>query len=301
MNAVLGTRGSDLALWQARHIQQLLQTQAGLQVRIEVIRTAGDRRQDISLAAMPGKGFFTKEIEDALLQGRIDLAVHSHKDLPTEQPPGLEVAAVPGRGSAAECLLVHPRAWRDGGAWPVRAEARVGTGSARRAAQIRAASPGAEIHDLRGNVPTRVGKLRDGQYDAIVLARAGLDRLGLNTDPLLVHEFPPHQFVPAPAQGALAVQIRSGPQARGQDRQLAAAVLRIHHEQTAACVVAERLLLAALEGGCQLPLGAYATCDGGRIRLLAVLAYPGGLLRRCDVTRDDPQAAAQAAYEDLTR
>jgi hydroxymethylbilane synthase len=297
---VLGTRGSELALWQARHVQQLLRDQAQLDVRLQIIRTAGDRVQEVSLAAIDGKGFFTKEIEEALLRRDIDLAVHSHKDLPTASPADLEVVAVPARGPVADCLLVRPEYWQEDLRWPVRPGARLGTGSARRAAQIRALCPEVAIADLRGNVPTRIRKLQQGQYDAIVLAKAGLVRLGLAIDPLRLHEFAPEQFIPAPAQGALAIQMRGGPRLDQQDCRLREAVGRLHDQDTALCVEAERLLLAALEGGCHLPLGAFATRTGGRLRLVAALGVAGGTLRRSDVTGTDPPAVAAAAHQELT-
>jgi hydroxymethylbilane synthase len=296
---VLGSRGSDLALWQARHVQALLQDHASLASEIRIIRTAGDRISDVSLASLPGKGFFTREIEAALLGGEIDLAVHSHKDLPTESPPGLTIAAVPERGEVAECLLVRPEAWIDAHDLPLRDAAVVGTGSARRRDQLLALRPDLEIRDLRGNVPTRVRKAVAGEYDAVVLAKAGLVRLGLDTRPLLVHEFPPMVFVPAPAQGALALQTRLENEADPREQQLHQALARLHHAPSALCVRAERLLLAALEGGCNLPLGAYATLQDSGIRLLAVLGDGSGNLRRCDVQGATPEAAAQRAQASL--
>ena len=244
---VLGSRGSDLALWQARHVQALLQDHASVVSEIRIIRTAGDRISDASLASLPGKGFFTREIEAALLGGEIDLAVHSHKDLPTESPPGLTIAAVPERGEVTECLLVRPEAWIDAHDLPLRDAAVVGTGSARRRDQLLALRPDLEIRDLRGNVPTRVRKAVAGEYDAVVLAKAGLVRLGLDTRPLLVHEFPPMVFVPAPAQGALALQTRLENEADPREQRLHQALACLHHAPSALCVRAERLLLAALE------------------------------------------------------
>ena len=299
---VIGSRGSDLALWQARHVQRLLQERAGRPSQVRVIQTAGDRIQDVSLVGLEGTGFFTKEIEEALLRGQIDVAVHSHKDLPTQSPAALVVAAVPERGPVEECLLVRPQAWADGEAVPLRRGARVGTGSVRRSAQLLARRPDLAIADLRGNVPTRVRKVAAGDYDAIVLARAGLERLGLEVAPLRLHTFAPEEFVPAPAQGALAVQVRDwrDPHARRDgDEALAAAAGALHDEATARAVTAERLLLAACQGGCNLPLGAHATLHGDAIRLLAVLGLPDGL-RRAEVEATEPAAAAAAAHRALT-
>jgi hydroxymethylbilane synthase len=297
---ILGSRGSDLALWQAHHVQAMLAERAALSVEIKIIKTAGDRISEVSLASLPGKGFFTKEIEAALLAGEIDLAVHSHKDLPTESPDGLTVAAVPERGAAGECLVIAPAAWVADELLPLSTGAVVGTGSARRAVQLRALRSDLEIRDLRGNVPTRIRKVADGRYDAIVLARAGIDRLELDPAPLQVWDLDPAVFVPAPAQGALAIQVRSGDRLLEKDNQWQHALTSIHHRPTARAVLTERLVLAALEGGCQLPLGAHATLDGEKIELLAALGYEDGSLRRCLVGGDTPEAAAQAALKILT-
>mgnify|MGYP001131810076 CR=1 FL=1 len=298
---VIGSRGSDLALWQARHVRDLLAECAGLAADIRVIQTAGDRLQDAQLTTLEGKGFFTKEIEEALLGGEIDLAVHSHKDLPTQAPLGLVVAAVPQRGPVEECLVARPQAWDDAAPGvPLREGALVGTGSPRRASQLLALRSDLRTADLRGNVPTRVGKVAQGRYDAILLARAGLVRLGLEVAPLRLHVFDPDVFVPAPAQGALAVQLRAEESRRAGDEALAQAVARIHHLPSARAVAAERLLLAALEGGCNLPLGAHAVVLGDGIRLTATLGLPGGGVRRCVVEADDPASAARAARRALT-
>ncbi|MFH1845898.1 MAG: hydroxymethylbilane synthase [bacterium] len=291
---ILGSRGSDLALWQARHVQQLLATKAQVTSRIEIIKTAGDQRYDISLARLEGKGFFTREIEEALLEGRIDLAVHSHKDLPTESPAGLAVVAVPKRGPAADCLVVCPEVWQEADGLPLREGAVVGSGSTRRQAQLLFLRPDLTLRDLRGNVPTRLRKLAQGEYDAIVLAEAGLKRLGLDLGNLRLHRLDCETFVPAPAQGALAIQMRAGDQQRAGDRALAAALDRLNDPVTARLVATERLLLASLEGGCHLPLGAHATITPDeKIELLATLGQPGGGLARCRVTANSPEAAAR--------
>ncbi|MHC4846078.1 MAG: hydroxymethylbilane synthase [Planctomycetota bacterium] len=251
MTLRIGTRGSDLALWQAHHIAERL----GVEVETEIIvlKTRGDTIDDIPLTEVPGKAFFTAEIERALIEKDVDLAVHSHKDLPTESPPGLVVAAVPARGPAEERLLILPTGHDPNGALlPLRRGARVGTGSPRRAEQLLAMRPDLRIEPLRGNVPTRVRKLREGQHDAIMLAAAGLYRLELDTSDLHVVTLPPNLFVPAPAQGALAVQVR-------EDDAATLDVCRrlLHDEDTAGLIDAERVLLARAGGGCNLPLGAY--------------------------------------------
>jgi hydroxymethylbilane synthase len=292
--AILGTRGSDLALWQARTVQSLLRERAGLEASIRVIRTAGDRQRNVRLTDLPGQGFFTKEIEEALLRGEIDLAVHSLKDLPTRLAPGLAVAAVCERGSVADCLLVHPRAWVEKEPFPLRTGAVVGTGSARRTAQLKALRPDLVVRDLRGNVPTRLRRAVAGEYDAILLAQAGIDRLRLNSDPLQRRELPPERFVPAPGQGALAVQVRA------KDEELSQAVRTLHHDPTARLVAAERGLLALFQGGCRLPLGAFARGEGGGIHLVAVLGRDDGVLRRCEVTAVEPGVVAREAFAQLT-
>ncbi len=209
MTIRLGTRGSDLALWQAHHVRDLLASRAGVQTEIVVVETQGDLDQARALSALGSQGVFTKELENALLAREVDVAVHSHKDMPTASPDDLEVVAIPLRGPIRDGLVV-----RAGVAYPLPGGACVGTGSARRRAQLLAARPDLQIADLRGNVPTRLAKLArthpgDWSYDAIVLAEAGLVRLGLDPAPHRVVLFDPRELVPAPAQGALALQVRT--------------------------------------------------------------------------------------------
>ncbi|MBC8426875.1 hydroxymethylbilane synthase [bacterium] len=261
----IGTRGSRLALWQAHYIRDRL-TELDADVEITVIKTQGDRIQDVPLADMDGKGFFTKELEEAQLAGEVDLAVHSMKDLATEMPPGLALAAMVGREDPRESFLMR-RECVDGNRpvdelLPVADGARIGTSAARRQAQLRDLRPDLEIADLRGNVPTRVNKLRDGQYDAILLAKAGLMRLELDVSDLAVIDLAVDRFVPAPAQGMLAIQCRD--EAPWLDF-----LGQLHAADAARSVAAERRLLAALEGGCQLPFGVNVAPDGQGFRLLA--------------------------------
>jgi len=253
----LGTRGSDLALWQARHVAGRLAPEA--EVEIVVLQTRGDRIDDVPLTGVEGKAFFTAEIERALLEGAVDLAVHSHKDLPTENVPGLDVVAVPGRGPAEECLLAGADGWDERGALvPLVRGARVGTSSPRRQQQLLALRPDLFVEPLRGNVPTRVRRLREGRWQAILLALAGLQRLQLDLRGLHVRALPPGLIVPAPAQGALAVQVRA------DDGALAALCRRkLHDEDTHAAIAAERWLLQHAGGGCNLPLGAHVTAQDG--------------------------------------
>jgi hydroxymethylbilane synthase len=254
----IGTRGSELALWQARHVARLLGDLAGAPaIEIVEIKTEGDQVLDRPLSEVEGKAFFTKEIEEALLAGRVDLAVHSLKDLPTELPPGLALAAVLEREDPRDVWLSRDGAGFDA----LAAGARVGTSSLRRRALVARWRPELQLVDLRGNVPTRVRRLEEGRYDAIVLAAAGVKRLGLAAH---VTEFLPlDRFLPAVAQGAVAIEIRAG------DAATAAWAQRLDHAPTHLATAAERALLSTLEGGCQVPVGALATLDGDTLELRA--------------------------------
>lgn len=295
----IGTRGSELALWQARHVQRLLAERAGLTTEIVSLESRGDRILDRSLAELGGVGAFTGELEAALLAGEVDIAVHSHKDLPTSSPDGLVVAAVPARGPVRDVLVVRPDAYDPAApGLPVRRGASIGTGSLRRRCQALALRPDAQISDLRGNVPTRLDKLArrypgEWTYDAIILAEAGLERLTLDLAPLVCHVLPVDVMLPAPAQGALAVQVRAADLA-GQDNDLARALAAVHDAPTAACVAAERAVLAALPGGCNLPLGCLAAVTEHGIALQAVLERTGRGLVRAAALAPHPAAAAAA-------
>lgn len=253
----IGSRGSALALWQARHVALLLEP-LGVATSIEIIKTTGDHLQTASLTQAGGKGLFTKEIEEALLNGSIDLAVHSLKDLPTENPRGLVIAAIPEREDPRDAIVGMPFADLPEGAI-------VGTSSNRRGAQLRLLRPDLDVQPVRGNVDTRLRKLKEGQYSAIMLAAAGLRRLGLESE--ISGIFSPEQICPAPGQGALAIQTRVDDPAH----QICAA---LNHSSSADCVTAERCLLAELGGGCQLPVGAFAEISGERMRLSGVVVSP---------------------------
>lgn len=250
----IGTRGSKLALWQAYYTQEQL-NKAGIASELQIIKTQGDRIQHLSFDKMEGKGFFTKEIEDALLRGDIDLAVHSMKDLPTQQPEGLAIAAVSYRENPADWLLVRRESMAEGQLFELKPQAVVGTSSARRKAQILDFRPDVAINDIRGNVPTRLEKLRDGQFDAILLAAAGLSRLGLDISDLHLVPFNPREFVPAPAQGVLAWQTCS------DDKATRRLLKTIHQPEVAAVTNIERRVLNLLQGGCQMPAGVYCERD----------------------------------------
>lgn len=255
----IGSRGSQLALWQARWVSGRL-AEMGFETRIEIIKTTGDKITGVPLAKVGTKGLFTKEIEEALLAGAVDLAVHSLKDLPTELPAGLTIAAIPEREDARDALVGS-----DLGSLP--AGARVGTSSLRRSAQLRHMRPDLMVESVRGNVDTRLRKLDEGQYASIVLAAAGLRRLGW--EERIVQTFDPEVMCPAVGQGALAVETRES--GAGFE-----ACRRLDHSPSRGAVRAERALLHALGGGCQVPIGAHARIENGRLDLTAIVASPGG-------------------------
>jgi hydroxymethylbilane synthase len=251
---VIGSRGSDLALWQASFVQAEL-NRIGLQAEIKIIKTQGDQIQHLSFDKLEGKGFFTKELEECLLNKSIDLAVHSHKDLPTTSPEGLMVAAVSHREDPSELLLILKSSVDPKNKFFMKKNAVLGTSSARRKSQMLVFRDDVEIKELRGNVPTRIQKLREKQYDAILLAAAGVERLHINLDEFHVEKLNPEEFVPAPAQGVLALQIRA------DDQTLHKQLLALHQPDVAETIAVERRILNQLDGGCQLPLGVYCIAD----------------------------------------
>jgi hydroxymethylbilane synthase len=267
---VIASRGSQLALWQAHWVQQQL-AGLGYQSRVEIIKTTGDKITDVPLAQVGAKGLFTKEIEEALLAGRADLAVHSLKDLPTELPAGLTLAATPEREDPRDAIVGRRLA-------DLPPRAKVGTSSLRRAAQLRKLRPDVRIEAVRGNLDTRLRKLAERQYDAIVLAAAGLKRLGW--EDRIAEILPPEIMCPAVGQGALAIETASA-----ADDDLRAVCAQLDHAPTRGAVTAERALLGALGGGCQVPIGAYATVSDGRLCLLGVVVSPDGV----DLVRDEAE------------
>lgn len=265
MNPILriGTRGSALALAQANWLRGALQALLpDRQVELTTIRTSGDRFVDRPLRTIGGKGLFVKEIEEALLAGSIDCAIHSMKDVPAELAPGLVIAAIPPREDPRDVLIT--REGRELAALP--AGARVGTSSLRRTALLRAMRPDLEIFELRGNVDTRLRKLDAGELDAILLAAAGLRRLGLQPDG--ARPFDVDSFLPAIGQGALAIETRGD--------EMAAAIAALNHLPTAVAVTAERAFLATVGGSCHTPIAAYATLSEDEIQLKALIAHPDG-------------------------
>ncbi len=290
---VIGTRGSRLALWQADHIEARLKAR-GQDCQQRIIKTKGDQIQDIGFDKMEGKGFFTKEIESELLAGTIDLAIHSCKDLETRDPEGLHIAAIAGRAACEELLIMRREAVDNRNALELKQGAIVGTSSARRKSQLRMFRPDVHIRDLRGNVPTRVEKLRSGDYDAILLAKAGIDRLGLDLTDLEVRILDPRLFVPAPAQGALAVQ------ARTSDTRANEAAEDLHDDLAALCVGLERAVLFGYRGGCQVPLGVHAVKRGDRIDLWASAARAWDEMpRRIHLASNDANSLVALALRSL--
>jgi hydroxymethylbilane synthase len=265
---IIGTRGSELALWQANFVKNSLAA-IGVTAELKIIKTQGDRILNLSFDKLEGKGFFTKELEDALLAGTIDLAVHSHKDLPTENPPGLIIAAVSEREDASELLLILKDCVDVHQKLSLKYGAQVGTSSNRRKAQLLAYRPDLEIDDLRGNVPTRIQKLRNESYDAIMVAKAGVTRLGLDLSDLHVEELTPNELVPAPAQGALAIQIRES------DNELFETLQALNHPDVAEELAVERTVLKLFGGGCHLPLGCYCRKEDGLFQVFTSKADEG--------------------------
>jgi hydroxymethylbilane synthase len=285
----IGSRGSQLALWQAQHVADLLRAQGHI-VEVEIIKTTGDKITDVALAKVGTKGMFTKEIEEALVENRVDLAVHSLKDLPTELASDFEIAAVTIREDARDVLCSAKFASIE--ALPPRAN--VGTSSLRRQAQLMALRPDLQIHALRGNVDTRLRKLEAGEYDAIILAAAGLNRLGKTQ--LARQLIGVDVMTPAAGQGALAIEIRSSDQATGE-------LLKFLNDAAAsAATTCERALLTRLGGGCQVPIGAFAEVHGACIRLSAVVAHPKGMkVLRETREGDDPARLGKEVGEILLR
>ena len=275
-NLRVGSRGSQLALWQANHISGLLRAR-GHEVEIEIIHTTGDKITDVALAKVGTKGMFTKEIEEALADGRVDLAVHSLKDLPTELPKGFEIAAITERQDPRDAFCSrHFSKIED---LPQRA--RVGTSSLRRQAQLKAMRPDLDIYPLRGNVDTRLRRLEQGDYDAIILASAGLKRLGKTE--LVKQIIPAEIMCPAAGQGALGIEIREG------DAKTRDLLAFLNDPNARAATTCERALLNSLGGGCQVPIGAFAEMKNGKLHLESIVADPdGSKVLRDSRDGDDP-------------
>ena len=285
---VLGTRGSKLALAQAGTCADKLR-EAGFEVEIRTIKTTSEHRPEVPLSAIDERDVFTRQLDEALLAGEIDLAVHSFKDVPTETPENVVIAAAGERHETADALI-SDEGWTvedlpDG--------ATVATSSLRRKAQLLWYRPDLSVVDIRGNVDTRIRKMREGQADAIVLAYAGLVRLGLN-ETVNHTVIPPQTMLPAVGQGALAVAVREDHTLRGRIREL------LNHERTEKAVLAERAMLRALEGGCRLPVGASSVAEGGEVRLKGIVASPDGAMAyHGEAGGDDPEEVGARLARDL--
>lgn len=284
----IGSRGSQLALWQAHHIADRLR-ELGVETRIEVIRTTGDHMQTSAITQAAGKGLFTKEIEEALLERRVDLAVHSLKDLPTEDTPGLMLAAIPQREDPRDAMVGNTLE-------SLPNSALVGTSSSRRVSQLKLLRTDVLTEAVRGNVDTRLRKLAEGQFDALILAAAGLRRLGF-TD-RIAYTFSAKEICPAPGQGALGIQTRV-------DDETARICSALNHDATSVAVRCERAVLAHLGGGCAVPIGAYAAVDGETISIMAGVFSPTGnkhvRIERQGSISEAAEFGAKVAHELATR
>ena len=274
----IGTRGSMLAKWQAESIRKKLFAATGVEAEIVIIKTSGDRMQQAPLTQIGGKGIFIKELEDALLEETIDVAVHSVKDVPTDIPSRLMFPAVCRRDDVRDCLVGSTLA-------NLRHGARVGTSSLRRQAQFRHLRPDLDLRDLRGNVDTRLRKVESGEYEAVVVAKAGLDRLGLSKR--ISEVLSPEVCLPAVGQGAIAVECRL------KDTEAADLLAPLDDAETRTAILAERALLAALQGGCQVPLGAWARIERGELLLDACVCSVDGSQYVKQHATAPPEQAAQ--------
>ncbi len=269
----IGTRGSKLALWQAHFFQDALKD-LGYESEIQIIKTKGDQIQNLSFDKLEGKGFFTKELEDALLNHDVDLAIHSLKDMPTTQPNGLCLASVSYREDPSDVLIIRKEVMQEGRLLSLPANAIIGTSSARRKAQIKHLVSDCEIKDIRGNVPTRIQKLIDGHFDAILLAQAGINRLALDLSDLKTITLHPSEFVPAPGQGVMVSQCRI------DDIPTRKILKELHQTDVGDCINVERKVLQMLDGGCQLPLGVFCSKDAmGNYHVQSALEKDGELRR----------------------
>ncbi len=290
----IGTRGSKLALWQANDLKDKLQS-VGVQSELIIIKTKGDNVQHLGFDKMEGKGFFTKEIEDALIDEKIDVAVHSLKDLPTSGHPALAVSGVSTRANPRDLLIIHPDQVDASRTIKVKSGATIGTSSIRRKVQIHSFDESINLVDIRGNVPTRINKVRNGEVNGIVLAAAGVERLQLDLSDLEVIRFNPLEFIPAPAQGVIGYQCR-------KDDKVSRTIIKgVHHADVSACTNIERKILNLLDGGCQLPLGAYCTRDAnGHYHCTAILgSEPGKRVAKTSASRSTSAGLAEHIVSEL--
>jgi hydroxymethylbilane synthase len=277
---IIGTRGSDLALWQANYVKSQLDTRfPERSFEIKIIKTTGDQIQETALSKIGDKGLFTRQIENQLLSGEIDLAVHSLKDLQTAQPEGLAIGAVCERELPNDVLISHKYENIEG----LPQGAKIATGSLRRRSQLKSLRPDIDVVEIRGNVPTRIEKFLDSDLDGMILAYAGLFRLGLRQD--LTHQIPVDVMIPAVGQGAVAIEVRSG------DEKVADLVAALNHGKSAIEVRAERAFLRRLEGGCQVPIGANANFHNGIVNLTGVVGSLDGTVQFRESGKSSPEGA----------
>ena len=283
-----------MALWQAYNLQDKLSS-IGQESELLIIKTKGDKIQDLSFDKIEGKGFFTKEIEDALLDRSIDIAVHSLKDLPTNHPEGLVIAALSEREDCSDLLIINQDALNVDEVLSLKKNAVVGTSSVRRKSQILSLAPQVTVKDLRGNVPNRIAKLADGNYDAIILASAGINRLEIDLSEFKTIRLNPVEFVPAPAQGVIAYQVNE------KDPELRKLLIKIHQKQVSKATNIERKVLNLMEGGCQMPLGVYCKIDkSGYYHVYASLStHPNEELKRVNISRNTNQNLAEDIVQQL--
>lgn len=293
---IIGTRGSELALWQARHLQDTLKS-IGQESELSIIKTKGDNIQNLGFDKLEGKGFFTKEIEEALNKGQIDVAVHSLKDLPTESPEDLVIAGLSYREDPADLLIINKQSLNPNSPLKLHDGAVVGTSSIRRKVQIKHFLPSVELKDLRGNVPTRIKKLESGVYDAIIIAHAGVNRIEADLGTFHCIRLNPKEFVPAPAQGVIGFQVRK------EDLAARALIDAIHKREVARCTNVERKVLKLMAGGCQIPLGVYCEQDPmGHFHIHA--AYSEGLnseLKKVSISQSTSYMLAEKIIEELKK
>jgi hydroxymethylbilane synthase len=288
----IGTRGSKLALWQSEYIKGLVEDITGLPVELKIIKTTGDKILDVPLAKVGGKGLFTKELEVELIAGTVDLCVHSMKDVPTELPEGLGIAAMPARVDPRDALVSGAGYTLD----TLPEGARVGTSSLRRIAQVRALRPDVEIVDVRGNLDTRMKKAENGEVDIVILASAGITRMGWADR--ITGYIPTEQMVSAVGQGAIGIETRES------DEFMADVMAKIADGPTMVCVTAERVVMRKLEGGCQVPIGAYAQLDGDTLVMDAVVGSVSGdriLRAHLEGPADDPVELGERMVADLLK
>lgn len=291
----IGTRGSKLALWQAYHVTAELNN-IGIETELKIIKTKGDKIQHLSFDKIEGKGFFTKEIEDALLNNEVDLAVHSLKDLPTTPVKNLTLCGLSYREQPNDCLIIKKSSADTNGVLGLIATPIIGTSSARRKSFIKTLIPDAIIKDLRGNVPTRIAKLTEQDYDAILLAAAGLNRLEINLNEYIVKYLHPREFVPAPGQGVIAYQCRT------QDLETRRIVKQIHHPEVSVCTNVERTVLQMMDGGCHVPLGVHCYMDETKnFHAIAAFAKNENVeVKTAQLSQSTTSNMAEIIYNELT-